>query len=483
MGALLSDNPDLLRATTSASRHAYARKLWDRGEVEEALAALPSTNDILHKRLSEERGILEKRTPLEITTPLPRPQETQRQEQLDVLHFLTNSLPFTQSGYTVRSHRLLQAQTQAGIKLEAVTRLGYPVTTGSLRAPACSELDGIRYHRLLPTSLARMPHARLEQQAHHLSQLVSQLNPRVLHTTTDYHNGLTVHSVAKHHDLPWVYEMRGQLEKTWVARQDPQYRESAEKSERFRAWHECETHTASQASAVVVLSDIQKEELIERGIDESKIYILPNAFDWPDNVERIGRQEARGRLGLPEADVWIGSISAIIDYEGFDTLIKAVKNVRDMGVDARAAIVGDGISLAHLKRLRSELNLEEYVVLPGRVPIDKSHTWYQALDLFAVPRRDTPVCRIVTPIKPLEALACGTPILASDLPALSLAPSYGAGRGIEADNPEKWAKAILKTMPDSSAYTKMAEAALQLSYANTWDSNAQTSLKMYGDIS
>lgn len=483
--AILADRPDLLNAQSDASLQTHARELWNRGDIDSALATL-NPQSPLFTRLTDEWALIADNAPLTLepsSIQLPQKQSSYKTSHIDVLHVLTNSLPYTQSGYTIRSHRLLSAQQTAGINLEAVTRIGYPVTIGNLKVPDKSTVDSVPYRRLLPTSLERMPRARTTQHASLLTSLALELRPTVLHTTTDYRNGLAVEAAAHYLDIPWVYEMRGQLEKSWVARQDSEYRQAAATSKRFFAWQSTETRLAQSADAVVVLSEIQREELIARGVDGEKIRTMPNAFDWPEDVQRISRKEARGLLGLPEADVWIGSISAVVDYEGFDTLIQAISILRAHGIDAKVAIVGDGVARPKLQALVRELELHNHVFMPGRVSVNDSHTWYQALDLFAVPRKDTPVCRIITPIKPLEALACGTPVLVSDLPALQLAPSHGAGLAIEAEKPEKWANAISTSMPGSTSYTKMTEAAGILASMQSWRSNALTSTMMYEEIS
>lgn len=481
----VSGRLDLVGTDSALSASARSRQLWERGEVTAALAELEGGNDAVRRRLADDWEMICSGRALALSEPAVPASSAGAApgSGLDVLHFLTNSLPYKQSGYTVRTQRLLAAQQQAGIRLEAVTRIGFPVTSGVLSVPDVSHVEGVRYRRLLPGHLERLPRTRIEQQARLLADYAREANPRVLHTTTDYRNGLTVEAAAHALGLPWVYEMRGQLEKSWVARQKPEYREAAEASERFLAWRATETRLATSADAVVVLSEVQREELVARGVDGEKIRIMPNAFDWPEGVERVSRPEARGLLGLPEADVWVGSVSAVVDYEGFDTLIRAVALLRSRGVDAKAAIVGDGASRPELEALARELEVDAHVLFPGRVPIDRSHLWYQALDLFAVPRRDTPVCRVITPIKPLEALACATPVLVSDLPALQLAPSHGAGLAIEPENPEKWANAISSRMPESAAYTRLSQAAAALAFTQSWSANARTSIEMYREIS
>src|SRR5947199_192197 len=78
-------------------------------------------------------------------------------DETRVLHFVTNSLPVTQAGYTVRTHRIVVAQRELGLDPHVVTRLGHPLAQGVSDArPECA-VDGITYHRLLPWVPPRGP--------------------------------------------------------------------------------------------------------------------------------------------------------------------------------------------------------------------------------------------------------------------------------------------------------------------------------------
>ena len=500
--ALVSDRRDLAgdAAQGAMGRRGEARRLWDEGDVSAALAAL-DPDDALARRLSEEWQLLgaprlhlpedtahstgqDSGQRLNVPEPRPathRPRPTAANSAgVDVLHFLNNSAPYTQSGYTVRTARLLEAQAGAGLAVAAVTRIGYPVITGSWRVPNSSIVGGIEYHRLLPASLERMPADRLAQQAMMLRDLVQRLSPAVLHTTTDFRNAVVVEAVARSLGIPWVYEMRGQLEKSWVARQQPECQGAAVRSPRYRAWHAAEAEMARRADAVLVLSRTQMEDMRERGIPPEKMTILPNAFDMPAGIIRRSRKQARAELGLPEKRLWVGSVSAVVDYEGFETLLRAVAKRRDAGDDVGAIIVGDGVSLPGLRELARQLGVNNHVMLPGRVPVAESHLWYQALDAFAVPRKDTPVCRTVTPIKPLEALALGIPLVVSDLPALR--EVAGSGLVVPPENVEAWAAALAAVRPGSAEYVTMSDTARKRAEHFSWAHNAQTCGDVYARI-
>ena len=313
------------------------------------------------------------------------------------LHLLTNSLPWTQSGYALRSHAILRAQSELGIGVEAVTRLGYPVNVGLPWAAGSDVVDGIPYHRLLPRRMSATPEGRLEQTVELVQFHVERFAPTVLHTTTHFPNALVAQAAAGAGDLPWVYEARGQLEKTWLASLPVGQRDVGANSERFLLWQAKESEVAAAADHVVVLSEVMRADLVERGVTAERITVVPNAVDASLLETVTTPREGRRALGLPEEGRWVGTVSSLVDYEGLDVLLHAVRTLRDQGLDVRCAIAGDGVSRPSLQQLVTTLRLDDVVVMPGRVSRAEAARWHRALDVFVVPRRDTPVCRTVTP--------------------------------------------------------------------------------------
>ncbi|MBE6475772.1 MAG: glycosyltransferase [Actinomyces succiniciruminis] len=408
-----------------------ARELWSRGRLHEAVAVLDGVPgaQAQRARLRSQLALMSPGFALPPVVPSPARVGPRSDGPTRVLHVLTNSFPHTQSGYAVRSHAVLRAQRRAGIEVRAVTRIGYPVTVGLVGAAGVDVVDGIDYRRLLPARLAPTPAARLVQMTRLLAQQVEDFRPHVLHTTTNFQNALVTRAVAESYGLAWVYEMRGVLEQTWVASRPADQQAEALASERFALLRAKETEMALAADAVVALSQVQREDLIERGVPAQRIRVVPNAVDDAVlEVPEVSAADARAGLGLPREGFWVGSVSSLVGYEGFDLLLEAVARCRANGVDVRCLLVGDGVSRPGLEARAVELGLgPEVCVLPGRVPPQEAVAWYQALDLFCVPRRDTPVCRSVTPIKPFTAMALGREVLVSDLPALREVITLGGG--------------------------------------------------------
>lgn len=396
-----------------------------------------------------------------------------RADRSGVLHLLTNSLPHTQSGYTMRSHAVLLAQRDAGLAPTAMTRSGYPVIVGGLSASAVDVIDGIEYRRALPTRLASTPDGRLVQQADALAQRVLDVRPAFLQTTTHYLNALVVREVAEQIGLPWAYEVRGMLEQTWVASLGSDVaRERAAASSRFRLTREREAELANAANAVFTLSSSMRDDLAARGVSREKITLVPNGID----ASQLTRQppapaDARQSLGLPRTGFWVGSTSSLVDYEGFEVLLEAVRIGRTMGHDIRALIAGDGVARQSLESQISASGLTGSAILAGRVPRTKIAAYRDALDLFIVPRLDRAVTRTVSPLKPVEAMASGRPLLVTALPALL--ETIGAdlqdlGAAVPPNDALALANRIVALSLDRSARDQMVKLGRLRASALTW---------------
>ena len=403
-------------------------------------------------------------------------------DPIRVFHFLTNSLPWTRSGYTYRSQSVLKAQQAAGIEVMAATRLAYPTLIGRPWAGVDDTVDGISYQRLEPQRLPAGVDARLHLQAQMLTKLVIQNQPDVLQTTTNFHNALTIDAVSRATGIPWVYEMRGNMEQSWIARQPAERREELLESERYVSMRQRETEMARRADHLIVLSTTQREDMIERGIPAKKISVIPNSVDSALLTRPRDTTAAQTSLGL-EPGFWVGSVTAVVDYEGLPTLLRSVALLRQRGLPVRAAIVGDGIALPGLRTLASELGIEDAVVMPGRVPQEQALEWYSALDAFVIPRVSTEVTRTVTPMKGVQAMALGVPLVVSDLPALvEVGAKAGQGLVVPPEDPPALANALQSLAENPRLCSDLSAAGRIAAADRTWDAAGQTYLEIYRSL-
>lgn len=329
-----------------------------------------------------------------------------------VLHLVTNSLPHTQSGYTLRTHNILKGQNQIGINARAVTRLNYPLNVGRFSAGEVERVEGVVYYRVFAGGSKRDARYRDRVVA-----ICKKTEVNLLHTTTNYLNATVTSAIANQLGVPWIYEVRGEPESTWLSKVPKELHASARESEFYRFARQHEILAARSASAVVVLSDVYREILVERGIDREKIFVVPNGVST-DDIERgrsFDKSELRRSLGLSSDLRIVGIISSLVSYEGIDTLIAAARYLPSA---LNILIVGEGEQRGELERMAREFDVADRVCFVGQVPRDEVWKWYAALDVFILPRQDETVTRRVTPIKALQAQAYGIPVVASDLPAI-----------------------------------------------------------------
>lgn len=487
--AILLDRFDLIPADAPVTTR--ARAAWSRGDLSGALDILESGGaggSRYARRLRSELQLLQPgfRLPVGPRHQAEMQAESPEDGPLRVLHLLTNSLPHTQSGYSLRSHRILTALRDQGIESLALTRTGYPVMVGIPTARDEDVVDGIRYVRTLPSRLPQTQQERLHVEVERALELVEHFRPQVIHTTTNYLNALVAQAVSEATGLPWVFEVRGLMEKTWVASYTTdEGRAAATASEKHRLIAATEGELARGADAVVTLSATMADELVSRGVDRETITLVPNGVDeslFEDHVSTFRAREIVGLSGTPGfgADAYlVGAVSALVDYEGFDVLLRATSHLlqdrstpEELRSRLRVVLAGDGVSRPALADLADELGISDRVLLPGRVPRGEARRWVEALDVVVVPRKDVAVARSVTPQKPIEALALQRPLIVSDLPALREVIPESSGEPVAqyvpAEDPEALAQAIMVSAGRSSAAEPCEVSSSSVVHGRSW---------------
>lgn len=325
-----------------------------------------------------------------------------------VLYYVNNSLPYTNSGYTNRTKFLVGSLNRNSVNVVTVSRLGYPAVIGKLRHVE----TGNDSKQLVPWWMPFSNESLMRYKYRRLCKLVENYGIRVLWTTTPYENAQIVSMVAKTYGIPWIYEMRGEQHKTWLSKVPVSRREIARTSEYYLKAQELENLAAENASLVIVLSEISKESLVKSGIDPSKIIVVPNGLKESEIKTHSDRVFKGANC---DGKIRIGSIGALVKYEGIENLIRCLALLPE---NFELIIVGDGEDRTRLEKIARDIGVGSRISFIGKRPIEEMDYWYSRLHVFAVPRLDLEVCRRVTPIKPLRALATGIPVVASDLPAL-----------------------------------------------------------------
>jgi PEP-CTERM/exosortase A-associated glycosyltransferase len=328
-----------------------------------------------------------------------------------ILHVLDHSVPL-HSGYAFRTLAILEQQRALGWETAHVTSAKHAV------AAACEEVvDGFHFYRVLPARgrLARLP--VLEQLVvitglyRRLGQIIDSVRPDVVHAHSPSLNGVAALRAARRFGLPVVYEVRALWEDGAV-----DHGRSRAGGLRYRAGRMLETYVLRRAEAVTTICEgLRREILGRRGIPEKRVTVIPNAV----NVTRFTAHSERDpelarRLGLDGAYV-VGFIGSFFAYEGLSVLLRAVPAIARRAPNVRVLLVGGGDEEEALKREARELGIADRVVFAGRVPHDQISTYYRLVDLLVYPRKASRLTELVTPLKPLEAMAEGRLVIASDV--------------------------------------------------------------------
>lgn len=333
-----------------------------------------------------------------------------------ILHLLETSLPQKRAGYTFRSHYILRGQRELGLESAAVTRGGFPADQGVRNPVELEVIDGVPYQRADLDGYRGFSRCPLDVYLTHHALAVRSLaereRPELLHAASNFKNGVVARAVAEACSIPWVYEVRGVWEDTGVANGI-----IAPDSDRYRYHREMETECMRAAHAVVTLSDTMKREICSRGVDPETVFVVPNGVDV-DRFPVVERDaELARQLGVHDAPV-IGYVGTFSAYEGLDTLVRAHAKLVARLPAARLLLVGDGKEADALRGLARSLDVADSVVFTGRVDHGEVLRHYSLIDVFALPRKPSRVTRIVTPLKPFEAMATGRAVLVSDVDAL-----------------------------------------------------------------
>ncbi|MGW2936365.1 glycosyltransferase [Streptomyces sp. NPDC001156] len=357
-----------------------------------------------------------------------------------VLHLVTDGLPYRRAGHTLRTQALAQAQSAAGLDPHVATRIGFPVTQGVFDARRLHLLDGVPQHRLLPRRLPYGSGPLLARNAELAGRLVERLRPSVLHASGDHGNGRVALALRATYGVPVVYEVHGFPEESWLAQAPGR----TGNDEGYAARLELESYCMREADAVLTLGEAMKAEIVARGVPEEKVRIVPVAVDPVLLEPRPESSALRTRLGIGPKEYVVGTVSDLTRSEGLGTLLEAGVELRRRGVPLRLLLGGDGPELRALQSLAGRLGLTDGTALfTGRVPHEEVRAYHTALDVFAVPRTDERLCRLVPSHELVEAMANGLPVAVSDLSAMrELVESGVNGRLIPPGSSPAWADAL-----------------------------------------
>jgi PEP-CTERM/exosortase A-associated glycosyltransferase len=327
-----------------------------------------------------------------------------------ILHVLDHSVPL-HSGYAFRTLAILRQQRRLGWETVQITSSKHHGA-----AQLEEDADGFRFYRTFPSNglVQRIPVlqqvAVIRDLERRLQQVATAVRPDILHAHSPALNGVAALRVGRRLGIPVVYEVRAFWEDGAV-----DHGTTREGSLRYRLTRRLETHVLKRAGAVTTISGGLRQDIIGRGIPQEKITVIPNAVDL-ERFATNGRTDPQLARSLDlEGKQVLGFIGSYYGYEGLGLLLQAVPLIVAEAPRLRVLLVGGGVQEPRLQRQAAELGISEYVRFAGRVPHDRVPDYYNLIDVLVYPRLSMRLTELVTPLKPLEAMAQGKLVVASDV--------------------------------------------------------------------
>jgi glycogen synthase len=391
---------------------------------------------------------------------------------LRVLHVLDHSLPM-HSGYAFRTRAIMKAQLADGLEVRGVTGLRH-----TAEGATAEVAEGLLFHRTPGAAAGPAPFREWREigaLADAIGDLVRDWRPDVLHAHSPALCGMAALRAARRHGLPLVYEIRAFWEDAAVGNGT-----GREGSLRYRLTRALENRVVDGADAVMTICRGLRDDLIARGFDGGRIGIMPNGVDLELFGAPLPRDEAlAGELGLGDGPV-IGFIGSFYDYEGLDDLIDAMPSLLAEHPGARLLLVGGGPMAEDLERRAEASPAASAVRFVGRVPHAEVDRYYSLCDVMAYPRKASRLTELVTPLKPLEAMAQGKLVAASWVGGhRELIADGENGTLFAPDDPAECARALAGLLQRRGDWTALREAGrAHVAARHDWSCN----VRRYRDV-
>lgn len=316
---------------------------------------------------------------------------------MKILHVLDHSLPI-HSGYTFRTRAILKSQIAMGWEVRGVTGPRY-----NAPEPDPIEEEGLTFHRTPLIAPARAPVGEwreIKALTKRVAEVAAEWRPDIIHAHSPAMIGLAGLHAARKLKIPFLYEIRAFWEDAAVGNGT-----GREGSAIYRITRMLETHIVRRADAVAVICEGLRSDLVTRGIPADKIMVSPNGVDLELFGDPPPPDAALAReLELEDADV-IGFIGSFYDYEGLDDLIAAMPLLIERRPSAALLMVGGGPMEAALRAQADASPAAGRIRFVGRVPHQEVERYYSLTDVLCYPRKAMRLTDLVTPLKPLEAMA------------------------------------------------------------------------------
>jgi glycosyltransferase involved in cell wall biosynthesis len=227
---------------------------------------------------------------------------------------------------------------------------------------------------------------------------------------------------------------------------------------------------ARGASGLIAISGGVREDLVALGLDAASIEVAHDGFESERFANLPSRADARRELRLDDKAAVVVYTGGLMEWKGVEVLVDAARRI-----PAAMFVIAGGASEDH-ERVRARASGLANVRFDGFQPPSRVALYLRAADVGVVPNRSKPEisARYTSPLKVFEAMACGLPLVASDLPSLRELLHHGEDAWLVApDDPEKLAEGLRKLLDDAQLRQRLARAFSARAAAHTWDARAR----------
>ncbi len=398
---------------------------------------------------------------------------------MKILHILDHSIPL-HSGYTFRTRAIIEQQRKLGWET-------FHVTSAKHQGSRAVEefVDDLSFYRsaqpeglfsMLPVLNQWAIVQTLEQR---LDEIIPKIQPDILHAHSPALNVLAALTISKKYNIPLVYECRAFWEDAAV-----DHGTTREGSLRYRVTKALETHIFKRADAVTTICEGLRNDIISRGVPAEKITVIPNAVDV--NKFTFGERADPNlvqQLNLAGNTV-LGFIGSFYAYEGILLLLDALPDIIEKQANVRLLLVGGGPQQQAIRDKIATLNLQDYVIMTGRVPHDQVQRYYNLVEIFVYPRLSMRLTDLVTPLKPLEAMAQGRLLVASNVGGHhELIRDRETGYLFQAGNQMSLAQTVLDALADQTHWDEMRRAGRRyVEEERNWQRSVGNYRAVYGGL-
>jgi len=236
--------------------------------------------------------------------------------------------------------------------------------------------------------------------------------------------------------------------------------------------------TLKEADRIITVSSATRDYVLSLGAKPEKIKVLHNGVDLVRFRPLNGkREEMRRKLGIPQSSTVVLTVRRLVYKNGVDTLIEGANMALGKNPKIIFLVVGKGPDLNSVQIKIRQLGIENNFRLTGFVKDEDLPFYYNTADFFALPSKSGEGLPLVA----LEAMACGLPVIATNVGGIREILMEDYGKLVPSNQPEQLAKAILEFSHIDWSSRKLELRAI-MEEKFSWDKNVETLVGIYEEL-